>query len=300
MQNSKMSKLNLASQYQSLCSSIQGHHTPRSGTPWGTVLSTADQSQSDCSFSAAEPREPSLHQRGAPDLSEQSLFTPRSRSMGTSQRVFTPDLQHARTADSNLRPRCMRYTETTTVRSTSCSKEDGSQPIIQTVLVPLPQTTKPQVQVSRANSRTKTVYPTPLPQLPTCSTSFSKKCWTEWRSTPGPGEYPVQSYKAIGTNNHAHNFGDVYVNGVLIERTSDLVHEKLERERRRPNFYSYSTTKKYDSPCYLINPLGERKENRRSQTRDPKLTLRDIRCHEGIRLRDIMRQKAAKDMGVTF
>lgn len=296
-----MSKLNLASQYQSLCSSIQGHHTPRSGTPWGTILSAADQSQSDCSFSIAEPREPSFCQRNAPAAcSEPSLFTPRSNSVGNLQRIATSDLQHARTAGSNLRPRCMRYTETTTIRSTSCSKEDGSQPIIQTVLVPLPQTTKPQVQVARTSSRTRTVYPAPLPQLPTCSTPFSKKCWTEWRSTPGPGEYSVQSHKAIGTNNHAHNFGDVYVNGVLIERTSNAVHEKLEQERRRPNFYSYSTTKKYDSPCYLINPLGERKEGGKFQTRDPKQTLRDVRCHDGVRLRDIMRQKAVKDMGVTF
>lgn len=220
--------------------------------------------------------------------------------MGNVRRVNTSDLQHMRTEDSNPRPKCMRYTKTTTIRSTSCSKEDGSQAIIQTVLVPLPQTPKPQVQTSRDNNRTKIVYPAPLPKLPTCSTPFSKKCWTEWRSTPGPGEYSINLYKAIGTSNHAHNFGAVYVNGVLLERTSDAVHEKLEKERRRPDFYSYSTTKKYDSPCYLINPLGERKENGKFQMRDPKLTLRDVRCYEGVRLRDVMRQKIVKDMGVTF
>lgn len=293
-----MSKANLISQYQSLCSSIQGCHTPRSSTPWGTILSAIEHSQSDCSFSAAEPGH---HQRNTLDsCPDPSLFTPRSTSVGDARRVITSNMQHARTAGSRTRPKCMRYTETTTIRSASCSKEDGSTPIIQTVLVPLPQNTRPHVQGPRDSNRKKTVYPAPLPKLPTCSTPFSKKCWTEWRSTPGPGEYPIHLHKAIGTNNHAHSFGDVYVNGVLIERTSDAVHERLEKERRRPDFYSYSTTKKYDSPCYLINPLGERKENGKFQTRDPKLTLRDVRCHEAMRLRDVMRQKIAKDMGVTF
>lgn len=235
--------------------------------------------------------------------------TPRGTQMGDSARdpyrlrrdlLISSDVEPNENDMPILVPIHRRARSTTTIRSTSRGIEDGKTPIIQTVLECNRQEGHSEVQTLATQPRTRMVYPDPIPDMPTCSTSFSRKCWLSWRSTPGPGAFPgAQQYKAIGTENHAQYF-DVPPG---IKRTSEAVHEKLEVLRRRPTFYSYETRKKYDAPCYLMNPNGKRKPNHDfggMPGRDPRRTLAEVRSSSNMRFRDILRQSRVDLMGVSF